>query len=182
MPEPAKSKAVIWFFRSTRHGCKVREKVHTMQRLFLNLWVTDTLATQIKINSQRLQYSPSSLFSFFFLRPFQHPEPRAPCLTSTAENPSYQTTNKSYLLLPRDSECDQVYYFLIVPLIPMTRPRLILLIMQYIDYGQFKKKVIHFYSSLIWLRWKVGTDTSGIFLWFKFYFGSCPLNFIVLYS
>jgi hypothetical protein len=163
-PESAKSRVVIWFFRSTRHGCKVREKVHTMQRLFLNLWVTNTLATQIKINSQRLQYSPSSLFSFFFFffRPFQHPEPRAPCLTSTAENPSYQTTNKSYLLLPRDPECDQAYYFLIVPLIPMTGPCIILLTLRYIDYGQLKK-VIHFYSSLMWLGWKVGTDTSGIF-------------------
>ncbi len=65
MPEPTKSRVVIWIFRSMRHGCKVREKVHIMQRLFLNSWVTDTLATQIKITSQRLKYSPSSLFLFF---------------------------------------------------------------------------------------------------------------------
>ncbi len=37
MHEPAKSRVVIRFFWSMRHGGKVREKVHIMQRPFLNL-------------------------------------------------------------------------------------------------------------------------------------------------
>ena len=130
---------------------------------YAHSWIFEWRTLQphkVKINSQRLQYSPSSLISFFF-RPFQHSEPCAPCPTSTAENPSYQTTNKSYRLLPRDPECDQAYYFLIV-MISMTGPCIILLTLQYIDYGQIQKG--HTYISfLIWLGWKVGTDTSGIF-------------------
>ena len=67
------SRVVIRFFRSMRHGGKVREKVHIMQRPFLNLWVTDTLATQTKINSQRLQDSPYSFFSFSTLFSIRNP-------------------------------------------------------------------------------------------------------------
>jgi hypothetical protein len=79
--------------------------------------MTDIPTTQIK----PYQYDwYTVLLPLFFFCPFQHPEPRAPCPKSAAENPFYQTTIMNYLLLPRDLECDQAYISLIVPYITMT--------------------------------------------------------------
>jgi len=179
MPKPAKSKVVLWFIRSLRHGCKVKEKKgHTMQRPFLNLWVTDTLATQ-SYNQLTMTAIQSFFFIFFFFfRPFQHPEPRAPCLTSTAENPTYQTANKSYLLLPRDLECDQAYFSLIVSMISMTGPCLILLTWHFMDYEQLKQgsniSAFTRMKSRYWYIWNIFIDLLFLRV--------LSTAFIVLYS
>jgi hypothetical protein len=130
MLEPTKSKAVIWFFRSSRHGCKVRKykkSAHHVTPILESTSHGHSSHTKLKSTHNDCNTVVPLYFIFFFFRPFQHPEPCAPCPTSTAENSSYPTANKNYLLLPRDLECDQAYLYLIVLMIPMTGPCLILL-------------------------------------------------------
>jgi hypothetical protein len=176
MLEPTKSKAVIWFFRSSRHGCKVRKykkSAHHVTPILESTSHGHSSHTKLKSTHNDCK----TVLPLYFLSFF-------PPFSASGTLRSLPHINGRKFILPN---CQQELSaspqrlrmwpsVFISHSFNDTNDRTLSYTLTLTLYGLWtvNTETRHFLVALI--GWKVGTNAAGNFHWFHF-LGSCPLNF-----